>query len=135
MNCRAVPNVVRLYFFPIAPPGLCPEFVYCRQGFHCIPPPAYCPPSLRDWGEARGNPFRGDRIIGGRWSIAEPPPEKTRPKTNGTPMLISQNSPFFIVLAKNRHIFSQNSSFFRVLAENRFCFCIFAASKTGKLWI
>lgn len=21
----------------------------CRQGFHCIPPPAYCPSSLRDF--------------------------------------------------------------------------------------
>jgi len=47
-------------------------------------------------------------------------------------MLISQNSPFFIVLAKNGRIFSQNSSFFRVLAENSFCFCTFAASKTEK---
>lgn len=130
----AVPCVVRLYYF------LSPRRGFVRNGIFSARIPlhftsAYCPPSLRDWGEARGNPFRGDRIIGGRWSIAEPPPIKTQTKTYGTPMLISQNSPFSIVLAKNRHIFSQNSSFFWVLAENRFCFCIFAASKTGKLWI
>ena len=34
----AVPCVVRLYFFPFAPLGLCSEFVFCRQGFHCISP-------------------------------------------------------------------------------------------------
>ena len=30
--------MVRLYFFPFATSGLYPEFVFCRHGFHGIPP-------------------------------------------------------------------------------------------------
>ena len=37
------------YGFPVAPLGLKSELVF-GQGFHCIPPPAYSPPSLWDLG-------------------------------------------------------------------------------------
>ena len=37
------------YGFPVAPLGLTSELVF-GQGFHCIPPPAYSPPSLWDLG-------------------------------------------------------------------------------------
>ena len=39
--------------------------------------PAYYPPSLRDLGYGTKEPQRGERMLGRRWSMAEPQPRKT----------------------------------------------------------
>jgi len=63
--------------FPVAPRwGFVWDLFFVWQGFHCISPPAYYPPSLRDLGCGTKEPQRGDGMLGRRWSTAEPLPMK-----------------------------------------------------------
>ena len=62
----------RAVFFLLPLAGLCSEFVFCWAGVALHSTPAYKPPSLRDLGYGTKEPQRGDRILGRRWSIAEP---------------------------------------------------------------
>ena len=92
-NGRAV-----FFLSPLA--GLCSEFVFCLAGvaFHFTP--AYYPSSLRDLGCGTKEPQRGERMLGRRWSMAEPLPRKTtqtNPKNKNAPMLAN----LFIFAAKS----------------------------------
>ena len=62
--------------FPVAPLGLCSEFVFCLAGVPLHFTPAYYTPSLRDLGYGTKEPQRGERMLGRRWSMAEPLPRK-----------------------------------------------------------
>ena len=69
------PHFVYVLLMGFAPTGLCSEFVFCLAGVPLHFTPAYYPSSLLDLGCGTKEPQRGDRLLGRRWSMAEPLPE------------------------------------------------------------
>ena len=84
--CRAValrqPHFVYVLLMGFAPLGLCSVFVFCLAGvaLHFTPAGKWQEPSLRDLGLGTEEPQRGERVLGRRWSIAEPLPTKRKTK-------------------------------------------------------